>query len=118
MATAKSEEQRHRAFDAALLRDDASELEQLVLDVGMETEDREWAECFCARLTKHRNATVRGNALLGLGHLARRFGQLDRNRVQRLVETGLFAHHDYVREQAESAAMDIETYLDWRFERP
>jgi hypothetical protein len=61
---------------------------------------------------------VRGNALQGLGHLARRFGQLDRRRVQRLIEIGLHARHEYVREQAESAAADAESYLGWRFERP
>ena len=105
-------------YERALERDDPIELQRLVLEVALHSDSREWAECTCADLARHRNAHVRGNALLGFGHLARRFGALDRRRVQRLVEKGLFAHHEYVREQAESAAEDLETFLAWRFERP
>ena len=105
-------------FDDALQRDDPIELQQLVLEVALECEERVWAETSFARLTKHRNANVRGNALAAFGHLARRFGVLDRNRVQRLIETGLHARHEYVREQAESAATDVETYLLWQLNRP
>jgi hypothetical protein len=115
-----SEDRLRKGFEAALERDDPIELQHLILDVALECEDRdrEWAECCCAQLAKHRNANVRGNALLGFGHLARRFGQLDRNRVRRLIEIGLHAHNEYVRERAESAADDLETYLSWNFERP
>ena len=102
----------------ALLRDDPGELEDLVLVVAIEGGDREWAECCCAQLAKHRNALVRGNALLGFGHIVRRFGRLDERRVKRLIELGLFDRHEYVREQAESAAQDLETFLSWRFDRP
>ena len=105
-------------FDEALERDDPIELQPLVLEVALECEERESAEIRLARLAKHRNANVRGNALAGLGHLARRFGILDRNRVQRLIETGLYAHHEYVREQAESAAADVEAFLSWHLNRP
>jgi hypothetical protein len=59
---------------------------------------------------------VRGNALLGFGHLARRFGRLDANRVKRLVDTGLHDGSDYVREQARSAAEDLSTFLAWEFD--
>jgi hypothetical protein len=105
-------------FDDALERDDPIELQDLVLEVALESHERVWAECGCAQLARHRNANVRGNALLGFAHLARRFGCLDRNRVKRLIEIGLHARHEYVREQAESAAEDLETLLEWRFERP
>lgn len=108
---------RHR-FEDAIERDDPFELQDLVLEIAHRVEDRLWAETSCAQLAKHRNAHVRGNALLGFGHLARRFGMLDRRRVRRLVEIGLFAQHEYVREQAESAAADLETFLSWSFERP
>ncbi len=105
-------------FVAALERDDPVELQQLVIELALEADDREWAEVCCARLARHRNANVRGNALLGFGHLARRFGQLDRRRVQRLIEIGLHAHNEYVRSQAESAADDVETFLAWSVSRP
>lgn len=105
-------------LDAAVLRDDPIELQDLVLEVALESSERTWAECSCAQLAKHRNASVRGNALAGFAHLARRFGALDHNRVQRIVEIGLYAQHEYVREQAESAAADLETLLSWSFTRP
>jgi hypothetical protein len=105
-------------FDAALERDDPVELQGLVLEVALEAQNREWAEVCCARMARHRNANLRGCALRGLGHLARRFGQLDRRRVQRLIEIGLHAHNEAVRAGAESAADDTETFLAWRFERP
>jgi hypothetical protein len=106
-----------RQVVSALERDDPIELQQLVARVALESGDREWAETCCVRLARHRNAHVRGNALLGFGHLARRFGHLDRRRVQRLIEIGLHAHHEYVRAQAESAAEDTETFLSWHFDR-
>jgi hypothetical protein len=118
MARSDTDELLRRRFDGAVERDDPGELQRIVIEVALESEDREWAECSCAQLARHRNAQVRGNALLSFGHLARRFGVLDRRRVQRLVETGLFAHHEYVRRQAESAAEDLETLLAWCFERP
>ncbi|MDJ0847560.1 MAG: hypothetical protein QNK04_04160 [Myxococcota bacterium] len=114
MDSGPSEEQ----FVAALERDDPIELQKLVIELALEADDREWAEVCCAQLARHRNANVRGNALLGFGHLARRFGRLDRRRVQRLIEIGLNAHNEYVRAQAQSAADDAETYLAWSFSRP
>jgi hypothetical protein len=105
-------------FEFALLRDDPFELQDLIAEVALESDARVWAECCCAQLTRHRNAEVRGNALRGFGHLARRFGILDPNRVRPLIERGLHAHHEYVRREAESAADDLETFLAWRFERP
>lgn len=107
-----------RRLEAALSRDDPLELERVVVQVALEAVDREWAECCCARLARHRNANVRGGALLGFGHIARRFGALDRRRVQRLVEIGLHAHNEIVRERAESAADDLETFLAWQLDRP
>jgi hypothetical protein len=107
-----------RRFERALAEDRTSELRELVQRVAFEAEDARWAEVACARLARHRNALLRGDALAAFGHLARRFGQLDRRRVQRLVEIGLHAHHEYVRERAASAADDLETYLAWRLDRP
>jgi hypothetical protein len=114
----ETEAELHRRAETALERGDPIELERLVVEVALESDDREWAECTCAQLARHRNAGVRGSALLGFGHLAQRFGALDRRRVQRLVERGLFAHHELVRERAESAAQDLETLLAWQFDRP
>ncbi len=78
-----------KRFDRAVELDDPFELQRLLLDLAHGAQDREWAECCCARLARHHNANVRGDALAGFGHLARRFGILDRNRVKRLIEIGL-----------------------------
>ncbi len=61
---------------------------------------------------------VRGNALAGFGHLARRFGRLDSRAIKRRVEIGLYDRNDYVRQQARSAAEDLHTFLSWDFEWP
>jgi hypothetical protein len=106
-----------RRFDAAFERDDPLELQLLILEVALESSEREWAEWACTQLAKHRNANVRGNALVGFGHLARRFGRLDPNRVKPLIESALHAHNEHIREHAESAADDVNTFLSWQVER-
>ncbi len=107
-----------RRVEDAFERDDPRELEPLVLELALQSAEREWAESCCAQLCRHRNAHVRGNALAGFAHLARRFGQLDLHRVKRRVEIALWDRHEYVRAQAESAADDLETFLCWKLERP
>lgn len=93
-------------------------LTDLVSLVGHEAEDREWAQSVCIQLARHRNAQVRGNSILAFGHLARRFGRLDPGRVRRLVDIALHDPSEYVRHQADAAADDLATFLDWEFDRP
>ena len=107
-----------RRVEAAFDRDDPRELGDLVLEIALDAGEREWAQACCAELARHRNANVRGNALVGLGHLARRFGQLDPHRIKRLVSIALCDRSNYVRRQAKSAAEDLATFLDWEFEDP
>ena len=106
------------SFDAALERDDPFELQELILVIALEARGRKWAEWACGRLARHRNANVRGNALAGFGHLARRFGKLDPTRARGPIETGLYADNEYIREKAESAADDVDAHLSWNLRRP
>lgn len=108
----------HEEIEEAIERDDSIELMDLIAQVALEEIDGRFAENCCARLARHRNAMVRGNAVSGFGHLARRFGQLDGRRIHRLVEIALADRSDYVREQAESAAEDLTTFLSWEFSVP
>ncbi len=107
-----------KAHVAVLGRDDPIELMDWIIEFACGCDDRSLAEDCCARLARHRNARVRGNAMLGFAHLARRFGHLDARRVKRLVETALYDGSDYVREQARSAAEDLSTLLAWEVAFP
>jgi len=102
--------------EAALERDDPVELMDWILEFAGESGDRDLVETCCLRLARHRNAMVRGNAMLGLGHVARRFGRLDAHRVKRVIDNALHDGSAYVREQARSAAEDLRTFLDWEFD--
>jgi len=102
----------------AIERDDPIELMDVAFDIGLEADEREWAQSCCLQLTRHRNAHVRGNAIAAFGHLARRFGRLDPQKVRQRIEIALHDPSDYVREQASSAADDLTTFLSWDFDRP
>ena len=72
---AAGREYRERVEDA-LTRDDPFELMDVITEVALEAEPWDFAQACCVQLARHRNATVRGNAVNGFGHLARRFGRL------------------------------------------
>jgi hypothetical protein len=118
MSSAEPEGAFERRIEAAIERDDPHELMDLPLEIALEAPELPWAQATCAQLARHRDANVRGNAVAGLGHLARRFGRLDPHRMKRVVETALWDRSDYVREQARSAAEDLSTFLRWSFDGP
>jgi hypothetical protein len=57
--------------EGALLRDKPDELLYAVLSAALYGKDFAWAQDVCLRLAKHPDRRVRGNAMLGFGHLAR-----------------------------------------------
>jgi hypothetical protein len=118
MQTREGEPDFRTSVEDALERDDPIELMDVALDIALEAEERDWAQSCCIQLSRHRNAQVRGNAVAAFGHLARRFGRLDPQRVRRIVDVALHDPSHYVRSQAESAAEDLATFLEWEFERP
>ena len=101
--------------EAALERDEPAELLRAVLAAALHGEPV-WAAGICARLARHPHVNVRGNALLGFGHLARLHGDpaIDRSTVEPLVEAGLRDPEAYVRGQADAAIGDLEHFLGWR----
>lgn len=105
-------------MEDAIERDDAAELADLALEVGLVAEPLDWAQSCCVQLARHHSAGVRAGAVSALGHLARRFGHLDPGRVRRLVQVALFDVSPLVREHAADAADDLYTFLGWEFERP
>lgn len=82
--------------------------------IAMSAPDGAWAEGIMYRHAGHASEYVRGNALLGLGHIARLHRGLDREKAEPLVSAGLADPSDWVRGQAECAADDIENFLGWR----
>ena len=97
--------------EAALERDDAGELHVAVLAVALSSVDQAWAEGICMRLASHPDHIVRGNAILGMGHIARIHRKLDVEGVRPLIQAALQDESEYIRGQADSAADDIELFL-------
>lgn len=102
-------------IEAAVQRNDPSELLKVVLSVALHEEDREFAEAFCLRFAHHENFNVRGNAILGFGHIARLHGQLQEDVIKPLILSRLNDESEYVRGHASDAKDDMEWFLKWRF---
>jgi hypothetical protein len=92
-----------REIERAIEEDDAEELQGVVIDVALASEDGEWALACLVRMSQHADPTVRGNALIGFSHLVGRFGHLDRSRIEERIEAGLKDGSQFVHEQAEAA---------------
>ena len=102
--------------EAVIAEDSLDDVREIAREIALEAADREWAQSCLIQLARHRDAEVRGNALEGFGHLARRFGRLDPGRVRRIVAIALVDPSAMVREKARSAALDLRTFLHWEFE--
>ncbi len=99
--------------DAAISRNDADELQLVPVTVAISFSDRSYAEEVCLRLSLHSDSKVRGNAVMSLGHLARRFRKLDEETVKPVIESALRDPDEYVRVHAKSAADEIHQFLCW-----
>ena len=104
-------------IDQAISRNEPDELSRAVLSAALYADDWQWAESVCVRLSGHENANVRGNAVLGFGHIARINRNLTESRVRPLIEDALRDEDAYVRGHADSAADDVELFLRWRINR-
>ena len=100
-------------IEAALRRGDPQELLYVPIVVGMNAPDcdRKWAEGICFDLAAHPHFNVRGNAVLGLGHIARTCRALDIEMAVSIIGRALDDENEFVRSHAQSAAEDLKTYL-------
>jgi hypothetical protein len=100
-------------IDAVIRRDDPSELlyVPIVATLNCTAEERAWAEAICIQLSQHSDRVVRGNAILGFGHLARNCGKLNEGVVRPIIELALRDHTFH----ATDAADDCELYLGWKW---
>ncbi len=96
----------------ALMGDpNAADLLYVPIVVSQNSSDFLWADSVCEELSNHPNPQVRGNAILGFGHLARRHRRCS-SRARQLVAEALNDLDPYVRGHAESAIDDFQTFLD------
>jgi hypothetical protein len=99
--------------EAAIQRDNPEELLNVPLVVSLSSPDFAWAQGICIQLARHPHANVRGNAIEGFGHLARRFRQLDQGNVKPLIEKALLDTNSYIKGKAVDAADDVTHFLEW-----
>lgn len=100
-------------IEAIIADDDPEELLGVIIELALSAEDAEWAEDCCIRLARHADTNVRGNAIIGFAHLAERFGELDRSKVEPIVVAALQDPKQYVRDQAEVAKDALTQELGW-----
>lgn len=98
---------------AALERGDPNELGLVVIGLALHNSNRAFVEGFCLNLANHCNEIVKGNSVLGFGHIARRFGELSDPRIRQIIESALADKSEYVRGQAWAAAEDTAHFLGW-----
>lgn len=99
--------------EAAILRDAPDELSLVPIILALASKDPVLVMTVCTRLASHPDPKVRGNAILSLGHLARRFRALDEVLVKPLIERALLDLDEQVRVQAKTAADEIHQFLHW-----
>jgi hypothetical protein len=99
-------------LERALEQNNVSLLDRMVVALALYGEIA-FTQRLCQKLALHPHETVRGNAILGFGHLARRAKKLQSPSL-RLIEAGLRDPSDYVRGQAWAAASDAAFFLKVR----
>lgn len=97
-------------FDA-INANDVDALGPMIIAAALYEDDFNTAYRACVQLSSHADDVVRGNAILGFGHLARLFGQLG-DGAPEIVKRGLVDPSDYVRGQAHAAAGDLQHFLN------
>jgi hypothetical protein len=97
--------------DTVMLRGLPDELLYVPIVVSLDPPDCSWSESICMSLVSHEHFNVRGNAILGLGHLARVCRRLDLKRAIPAIAAALKDENEYVRGHAHEAAGDLRNYL-------
>jgi hypothetical protein len=102
--------------EAVLQRDDPDQVLYVPIVIGMNAPDcgREWAEEICFRLAAHPAPTVRANAMLGIGHIARTCRELNVEAASQVLVSGLRDADASVRNYAAEAVSDLQVFLGVR----
>lgn len=91
---------------------DTEALASALVSIALNECEGAWATSFCLRFVEDSAEDVRGSALLGLGHLARRFRAFDdATAVAQALRKGLQDSSAWVRGQADAASDDFEQFV-------
>ena len=101
-------------IEASLKRADPVELQLVSITIALSFPDMAIAQDACVKLCSHEDHKVRGNAVISLGYLARRFRVLDEQLVKPVIESALRDGDEDVRTLAASAADEIHQFLHWQ----
>lgn len=85
---------------------------ELAMALGFDCPDYGFAQSMCIQLLHTEDEVVRGNAIVGLAHIARRFGKLDK-RVVRPYLLRELKENIKCRDLIADAIHDINMYLGW-----
>jgi hypothetical protein len=92
--------------------DNMNEIIRLPLSVGMNHPNWKYAQNLCVKLSKHEDARVRSNAVLGFAYIARTKGMLEKNIVKPIVLKELNENKEYGWRITDSIN-DINLFMKW-----
>nr|WP_246239680.1 hypothetical protein [Paenibacillus anseongense] len=95
-----------------LARNDIHELMILPLSVGMYHPNWKYAQDLCIKLSQHKDAALRANAILGLAYIARTNAQLEKYIVKPILIRELRENTEY-QWRILDAIKDINLFLKW-----
>lgn len=107
----------HEQVNEAVANNNIELLILAPISISLYDEDLEYGQALCITLSSHPEPNVWGNAILGFGHLARRFGMLDEAIVKPIIIAGWADEDYYVRGHSHSAMDDTENFLGWSYVR-
>ena len=84
----------------------------LAIALGFDCPDYGFAQSMCIQLLQIENECIRGNAVIGLAHIARRFRKLDKRVVKPYLLREL-RKNEQCRDLIAEAISDINIYLGW-----
>lgn len=97
-------------FDEILHSNNQRLIEIALISLGLYYDDFEYALKMIFKFANHPNNIIRGNAILSIGYLAMRFKILPIHPTIELLQKSLDDHDPYVKNQAYSAASEIEVF--------
>lgn len=89
-----------------------NEKAELAIALGFDCPDYGFAQSMCIQLLQMENEIIRGNAIIALAHIARRFRKLDKRVVKPYLLKELKENMQY-KDLIEEAICEINMYLDW-----